>query len=859
MNLAAHGVRCLRVQLQIRAGVTMKEHNERNLDQYVGSAKNSFLSLDEFYTRVPAMMHSIDSKGCLNYVSDGWLSALGFERHEVIGQHYSRFMTDASRRYAEESVLPEFFRRGRCDNIEYTLVGKDGKTIDILLSSTLQRDGSGKPLRSLAVILDITDRNRLDHALVESERRYRALFDHMQAGFALLQLKEASAEGQEDSTLDFVAVNPAFAELCGINREAVIGQSFHQALSSLLHAVPTCTAALKEVALTGERKELSDLGGPRGRSFNLVIYSPGINQCGLLIQETTQRKRMQETLRKQHEQILVTLHSIGDAVIATDNAGRIQYLNPVSERLTGSTLEQMRGQLLETVFQIFDERTGIPASNPVECCLSENRGIRLNGGVVLVSEDGAHFSIEGSASPITDADGAISGVVLVFRDITDQRRIENELVYRATHDHLTGLLNRAEFEIHVLAALEDLRRAANPGALLYVDLDQFKLVNDTCGHAAGDALLKRVSSHLLAQFPLPHTLARFGGDEFGIIVKDCSIDQARTIASALCRQIDELRFEYKGYNLSVGASIGVVPLDHNWESVSEVMQCVDSACYAAKDAGRNRVHVCSQTDQAMLARRDEMSWVRRLRHAIDEDRFVLFAQEMCALQAPTAGLHFEVLLRLRDENDALILPAAFLPAAERFNIASRIDRWVVHHVFRWMSHHSKQFDQLECVSVNLSGQSISDSAFHDYIAALLHTFLLDGRKLCFEVTETAAVTNLNAAVAFVDMLKQYGVRFALDDFGSGASSFGYLKALQVDYLKIDGQFVKNMAHDALDRTVVRCIQEVATVLGKETIAEFVESELEVALLKRMGVTHAQGFFYHRPQPMDHILNYRRRL
>ncbi|RQS74448.1 EAL domain-containing protein [Burkholderia sp. Bp8963] len=807
-------------------------------------------TLDALYASVPAMMHSIDASGRLIQVSDMWLATLGFERREVIGRLSSDFLTESSRTYAREVILPAFFRTGRCDDVEYQMIRRDGTVIDVLLSGRLLRDASGNAFRSIAVIRDITDKKKLDCALSESEQRYRALFQHVQAGFALLEL-DAMKGGAP--ALIFVAANPEFSILCGLPQSRIVGERAGDVFASMIQESSRCDAVLHEVAQTGARKALSNLSGLEGRWFDMVCYRPGVRQCAILVQETTQRKRMQEMLTRQHEQIRVTLHSIGDAVIAADTTGRVQYLNPMAERLTGWLSEHATDRSIDDVFHVFDERTGAQAANPVKRCLVEDRAIQLDDDTVLVSRDGQRFCIEDSAAPIKDSNGVTSGVVLVFRDVTEERQISKEMEHRATHDALTGLINRTEFEARLLRVLDGERDATRPGAVFYLDLDQFKLVNDTCGHAAGDALLKQVASQLDDSLDVRHTLARLGGDEFGIILDACAIGEAEEVASRLCRRLDEMRFDYNGFHICVGASIGVVPLDSQLESVDAIMQQVDSACYTAKDAGRNRIHVWTPTDQAMRARKDEMDWVRRLRQALDENRFVLYAQEIIPLQTPATSKRFEVLLRLNGEEGKLIPPGEFLPAAERFHIASRIDRWVVNQVFRWMASYSDKLDHIEYVSVNISGQSIGDAEFLDYIRRLLHGYPFNGSKLCFEVTETAAVTNLDVAASFINALRRYGVRFALDDFGSGASSFGYLKALPVNYLKIDGRFVRNLHQDALDRTVVRCIQEVANVLGKETIAEFVETAEISAILTEMGVGSAQGFFLHRPQPISVML------
>src|SRR5215469_16368936 len=327
----------------------MHKTDRSALTDWATHANSSAIALEELYATVPAMMHSIGPDGRLVQVSDTWLATLGFERHEVIGELSSRFLTEASRRYAREVVLPEFFRSGRCDDVEYQMVCRDGRVIDVLLSATLRRDESGNPLCSIAVIRDITDKKMLDRALIESERQYKALFQHVQAGFALLELPKPETKGDG---LSFVAVNPAFARLCGVAESTVFELRAEEVLANIDLDVPQCRAVLHDVALTGMAREMLDVQGSKNRWFDLVSYSPQSRQCALLVQETTQRKHLQRTLKEQHEQLRVTLRSIGDAVISTDREGRIQYLNPVAERLTGWSLQVAQGRFIEEVFQI---------------------------------------------------------------------------------------------------------------------------------------------------------------------------------------------------------------------------------------------------------------------------------------------------------------------------------------------------------------------------------------------------------------------------------------------------------------------------------------------------------------------------
>ena len=388
---------------------------------------------------------------------------------------------------------------------------------------------------------------------------------------------------------------------------------------------------------------------------------------------------------------------------------------------------------------------------------------------------------------------------------------------------------------------------------MYIDLDQFKLVNDACGHAAGDQLLRQVATLLKQCIRARDTLARLGGDEFGVILQFCGVEQATKVAQAICDKMDEYRFVHDDRRFRIGASVGLVPLDSRWPTAASVMQAADAACYAAKEAGRNRVHAWFDADQHLRLRHGEMQWVARLEQALDEDRFELFAQRIQPIRAAARGLHCEVLLRLRGPDGALVQPGAFLPAAERFHMATRIDRWVVRAVVEWMASRRESLGHVDTIAVNLSGQSISDPAFLRQVAEVVDNAAFDHRKLCFEVTETAAITNMADASAFIDAMRQHGIRFALDDFGAGASGFSYLKTLKVDYLKIDGQFIRDLQSDPLDRATVRCFRDVAATLGTLTIAEFVETEATAALLAEIGIDYGQGYLYHRPEPIDQLM------
>jgi len=591
--------------------------------------------------------------------------------------------------------------------------------------------------------------------------------------------------------------------------------------------------------------------------------SPILDEQGTLIgvakvaRDITQRKHieaarrmLEQRLSEQHELMKVTLNSIGDAVITTDLQSRVQWMNPVAEHLTGWSQGDARGLPLTDVFVTVNEETRLPALDPSAVSVAEERIIGLAQHTVLLSRDGTEYGIEDSTAPIKDGDGRILGAVLVFHDVTEQRRLSREMTFRATHDALTGLVNRDEFEVRVERALTACHEQDVDHVLMYIDLDQFKLINDTCGHSAGDLLLQQIGALICSVARSRDTIARLGGDEFGVLMEYCTTDQARRVAQHICDRLDEFRFAYAQRHFRLGASIGLAPLDRRWASGSAAFRAADTACYSAKEAGRNRVRIWRTGDEQWQV--GETEWVSQLDHALDQNQFELFAQVVWPLQDKGERCYVEVLLRLRAPDGALIAPSAFLPAAERFHMATRLDRWVVKTVFAWMNDHPEILDAIGVIAVNLSGQSVGDPEFHMAVDAMVRNATFDVRKLCFEVTETAAVTNLTQATAFTQEMSKLGVQIALDDFGAGASSFGYLRTLQTNYLKIDGRFVRDMLDDALSRVTVKCFHEAARAVGVKTIAEWVETAETLEAVRAIGVDFAQGFLLQRPVALGEL-------
>ncbi len=542
---------------------------------------------------------------------------------------------------------------------------------------------------------------------------------------------------------------------------------------------------------------------------------------------------------------------VDDAVVTTDLQGKVTFVNPAAERLTGWKLATARGEPVPVVCRMIDETTHVDASDPVLRALRSEVEYRVPRGVVLRRRDGIELAIHATAIPIRDRDDRITGAVLVLRDARPERNYATRLSYQASHDALTGLINRREFERRLSLALAGARENGRHHAMLYLDLDQFKLVNDTSGHAAGDELIQQVSLVLGERLREGDTLARLGGDEFGVLLENCLPTHAIRIAEGLRQSVTALHFVWQNRSFTIGVSIGVVNISDGTLTLAGVMSAGDAACYMAKDKGRNRIHVFHAKDTELAIRHGEMEWVTRLQGALKANRFCLFAQQIVPIGAvDPAERHFELLLRMVDADDKVVPPMAFIPAAERYNLMPAIDRWVVRHAFELIASRTARAgsDPPDVYMINLSGASLGDDGLLDFIRERFVEFELATRAICFEITETAAIANFGKAARFMEELRALGCRFSLDDFGVGMSSFGYLKRLPVDFLKIDGSFVQDMLANPIDSAMVEAINGIGHVMGKRTVAESVEDPSTMERLRELGVDYAQGFAIARPTP-----------
>ncbi|MGE5170217.1 MAG: EAL domain-containing protein [Rudaea sp.] len=684
------------------------------------------------------------------------------------------------------------------------------------------------------------------------------------------QRYDYAISGTNDGIFDWtlasreIYVSPRLEQLLGC-AEGTLRETAASFLRRVHHADRRATlASLKAHLASGEPFDLEfrlrTCGGAfrwfrtRGRA---VLGERGKPQrmAGSLA-DISDRKHAEAQTREQKERAQVTLAAIADAVVTVDTSGRVDYMNPVAERLTGWRDEEAHGIELSSIFALLDEATGIEVPDPVARAFREGATVRSDGSTVLRRRHDAPIAVDYAAAPIRDHARDVVGVVLVLHDMSRERQYAMRLAHLASHDALTGLLNRREFERRVTMALAESRAGAPNHAVLYVDLDEFKVVNDTCGHAAGDELLRQVSALLRPRLREGDTLARLGGDEFGVLLEHCAPGPSLVIADGLRTAIEDFHFQWKERSFKISASVGVVNVAGGPQTLAGVLSAADAACYMAKEKGRNRVQAYSPESDEVTLRKGEMEWVSRIHRALADDQFVLYAQPAEGTAGRDAALPYtEILLRLRGESGALVPPTSFIPAAERYHLMPAIDRWVIGTGFAMLARHvaaSPDVASLGVYAINVSGASLGDDDFLDFVQAQFVRHGVPYENVCFEITETTAVASLSKATEFMVALRRLGCRFALDDFGVGVSSFTYLKHLPVDYLKIDGSFVKDMLHDPVNHAMVEAIHRIGHIMGKKTIAESVENRGTLKPLRAIGVDYAQGFAIAPPAPFGQL-------
>ena len=651
------------------------------------------------------------------------------------------------------------------------------------------------------------------------------------------------------------AVNEPFAALVGVPAGNLAGKT----LADLVSAEYAELAALAiGRALAGDAKPVLteiEIADAHGQVTRLELSGSAIESAGrrrvLFTAEEMLPHQDEESAGVQPARSQLALDSLGEGILTTDAHGMIDYLNQSAEALTGMRREEAVGQAFGAMIGFVDENDRRAIADPVQQCLSTGNRVNLGRRSILISRaTGNELGVEATASPIRGPAGDVSGVAVMLHDVSELRGLTQQMSYQASHDALTGLVNRREFERRLGEALEIARAGRQGHVMCYLDLDRFKVVNDTSGHLAGDNMLREVAALIREAVRDSDTVARLGGDEFGVLLVGCPLDKARQIADDVWRAIAEYRFVWKDRIFSVGVSIGIVEITGETNSLEEIMSAADSACYVAKKQGDGHIHVYSSHDEAVARSRGEIHWLQRLQAALRDGFFELYVQpiEPTRPGVTETGPAMEVFVRLHDEGQA-ISPAEFFPAAERYRLMSMIDRWVLGSALAALSAGAIRLPPGRSLSINISAQTLADPAFLEFVVDELDRTGIAPSQMCFEVAESAVTGNLDQARRFVEVLHGMGCRFALDDFGTDLGGFANLKSLPMDYLKIDGSFMRDLGRDSVNQAMVSAVVGMARTLNFRLVAEQVEDVAVLEAARAMGIDFVQGHAVGRPRPL----------
>jgi diguanylate cyclase (GGDEF)-like protein/PAS domain S-box-containing protein len=575
----------------------------------------------------------------------------------------------------------------------------------------------------------------------------------------------------------------------------------------------------------------------RGRSVILTVA-----------RDITYRKSVEATLGRGRHQAQITLESLGEGVFTTDASGNIDYMNAAAEKLTGSGREESIGKAFGDIVKLVDESDHRDLGDPVSRSLVKRQRVSMGRRALLIPVGGGNeISIDATASPIVGPNDSVTGAVIIMRDVSELRGMTREMSYQASHDPLTGLVNRREFERQVNRGLDKARAEDGHHMLCYMDLDRFKVVNDTCGHQAGDNMLREVASLLREHVRDSDTVARLGGDEFSLLLMSCPLDKARQIADDVCAAVRGYRFTWQDRIFDVGISIGIVEISQKSGALEDILSAADSACYVAKQQGRGRVHVYSAMDEAAARQRGEIHWLRKLQTALREERFELYTQPIISVAGRVpSGPAVEVLLRMNDPEDGLILPQEFIQAAERYQLIGEVDRWVLRATLDAVSSGAIRLPDERSVAINISGQTMAEPAFLDFVIECLDHSQVDPGQICFEVTESAVLGDIDHARRFIGVLHGMGCSFGLDDFGSDVGSLASLQGLDIDFLKLDGVYTHNLTTNSISQEVVSAVTRLSKAVGFKVIAEQVEDQPSFDGLRDLGVNFIQGNYVEEP-------------
>ncbi|MEM9264140.1 MAG: EAL domain-containing protein [Cyanobacteria bacterium P01_F01_bin.13] len=764
----------------------------------------------------------------------------GLRREDVVGQPFWQTpwwkISEAIQVQLQESIKRA--AQGEFIRYEVDVLGANNQIITIDFSLRPVMDDSDQVVLIIPEGRDISDRKRIETDLEASQKHYASL-----AAAAPVGIFRTDLQG------DCIYVNERWCDIAGISAEDALGTGW--AVASHPDDRARISQEWYQAAQTNQMFQ-SEYRFQTPSGWATWVYGQAVAEydgngeiTGYVgtVTDITNRKLLEVALETEKEIAQVTLDSIGDAVITTNARGQVNYLNPIAEVMTGWTTQTANGQPLSQVFNIVNETTGEPATNPVDRVLASGKIEGLANHTVLIRRDGQEFSIEDSAAPIFNRANQLIGVVMVFHDVTQSRSLARQLSWQANHDSLTQLFNRHYFENTLEAMVTAAVQQKQHHVLCYLDLDQFKVVNDTSGHLAGDELLRQLAGLLRRHIRAADIIARLGGDEFGIILTHCPLDRAVNIAEDLRQAIADYLFVWQDKVFRVGVSIGLVAITSNSTNATAVMSAADVACYAAKYRGRNRIQIYQRDNAALNQQRQERQWSVIIRQALETDRFCLYRQKIVqTTDLDEKNPHFyEVLVRMLNSADEIVSPAVFIPAAERYDLMPMLDRWVIRTCLDNLEQLPQASTQRVLYSINLSGTSLNDEQFLRFVQTEFERVTVPPDYICFEITETAAISDFERATSFIRELKGLGCRFALDDFGSGMSSFAYLKALPVDFLKIDGDFIRTITSDLTTQAIVESIHRIGNVMGLRTIAESVEDDSILAKLQAIGIDFVQGY------------------
>ncbi len=776
------------------------------------------------------------------YSNTAIIDILGYSPDEIIGKSCLDHMYHEDK-IEIENMIPDCiaFKTGWGNKI-IRWINNEGSIKYLESSSTIIINDNGEFAGFRGVDRDVTSRILAEQAIEKSQQTLNCAFDATPDGVSITRLSDGI----------FVYANEALARFSQFSVDEIIGNSVYD-LDFYVHPETRnelINKLLKDNLVTDFQTELRRKDGeiiPASLSSSLVDMSDA-KYIITISRDITESKAAENELIK----LTTALEQSHDAIFITDSYGVIEYVNSRLLELTEFTSEELIGhkpniwKSNETPEEIYDE-----------LWKTITKGNIWKGDILNCKKGGENYWSSDVISPIRSVEGKITHYLGTQEDITKIRNLNQQLTWQASHDSLTGLVNRREFERRLERITLAYKHDDASHALFFMDLDQFQVVNDTCGHTAGDELLRQLSDVLLDKMRKRDTLARIGGDEFAVLMEHCSLDHAYRVANSLLEATQKYQFQWNHQIFRVGVSIGLIPITKYDISHTQLLKQADNACYIAKEQGRNRIHLYSSDDKETAHRHNELSWVAKLYQALEENSFSLFIQTITPLgsEQNKETMSYEILLRMHDDTGNIVSPALFMPAAERFSIAAKLDQWMFRNVIESLKTYPDFLQHVDFISLNLSGSSLTENNFLEYIVDLLfdNIYSIDPTKICFEITETAAIANLTLASKFISTLKEMGCLFALDDFGTGLSSFGYLKNLSVDYLKIDGMFVKNILDDPIDNAMVKSINDIGHVMGIKTIAEYVENDEIKGMLREIGVDYAQGYGIDKPSDLNDFL------